>query len=147
MLVDVEPVTVTVIDVHARLLVGPSHSQCLNKTTCRFAWKKNKWSLFSTAYRYVLLAVCRSAHTRMPGRTSRTQKRKAPDVSGGDATARAALVGRLDAVLLKLSFPKRINRGLANSADATDLTELVDAMEQLVLLREPSVPAANAADV
>jgi len=83
----------------------------------------------------------------MPGRTSRTQKRKAPDVSGGDATARAALVGRLDAVLLKLSFPKRINRGLANSADATDLTELVDAMEQLVLLREPSVPAANAADV
>ena len=80
----------------------------------------------------------------MSERTS-TRKRKAADASGEDATQRQALVRRLDAVCLKLSFPKPIDRGLAKSADATDLTELVDALEQLVLVWEPGVSAGNAA--
>ena len=42
---------------------------------------------------------------------------------------------RLDAALLELSFPKPIDRGLADSADATDLAVLVEALEQLALLR------------
>ena len=67
------------------------------------------------------------------------------DVKTGER--RGTLIRRLDAVLLELSFPKRIDRGLADSADATDLTELVDALEQLILLRESGVSAANAAGV
>ena len=67
--------------------------------------------------------------------------------SGEDATPRHELVRRLDAVLEKLSFPKKIDRGLAHSANAMDLTQLVDALEQLILLRESGVSAANAAGV